>query len=92
MSGEFGLESMLAGLWETLTVAGPVLACLLATALAINLLQATTQLQDPSLAIIPRLLVGGVALLYLLPWMVDRLGEFPRETIQRVASGGFVVG
>ncbi len=87
MSAEFGLESMLAGLWETLAVAGPVLACLLAAALVINLLQATTQLQDPSLAIIPRLLIGGVALLYLLPWMVDRLGEFTRETIQRVASG-----
>ncbi len=87
MSGDFGLESMLAGLWETLTVAGPVLACLLAMAFVINLMQATTQLQDPTLSIIPRLLVGGVALLYLLPWMVDRLGEFTRETIQRVVTG-----
>ena len=87
MSGDYGLESLLAGLWETLTVAGPVLACLLAAAFVINLMQATTQLQDPTLSIIPRLLVGGVALLYLLPWMVDRLGEFTRETIQRVASG-----
>jgi flagellar biosynthesis protein FliQ len=87
MSGEFGMDSMLAGLWETLTVAGPVLACVLAAAFVINLMQATTQLQDPSLAIIPRLLIGGVALLYLLPWMVDRLGEFTRETIQRVVSG-----
>ena len=87
MSTEFGLESMLAGLWETLTVAGPVLACLLVASLVINLLQTTTQLQDPSLSIIPRLLIGGVALLYLLPWMVDRLGEFTRETIQRVVAG-----
>lgn len=87
MSGDYGLESLLAGLWETLTVAGPVLACLLAAAFVINLMQATTQLQDPTLSIIPRLLVGGVALLYLLPWMVDRLGEFTRETIQRVVAG-----
>ncbi len=87
MSGDYGLESMLAGLWETLTVAGPVLACLLAMAFVINLMQATTQLQDPTLSIIPRLLVGGVALLYLLPWMVERLGEFMRETIQRVVAG-----
>ena len=88
MSGDFGLESMLAGLWEILTVTGPVLACLLAAAFCISLLQATTQLQDPTLAVIPRLLVGGIALLYALPWMVDRLGEFTRETILRVASGG----
>jgi len=88
MSGEMGLESMLAGLWETLTVAGPVLALILVAALGISLLQATTQLQDPSLAIIPRLFIGGLALLYVLPWMVDRLGEFTRETILRVASGG----
>jgi len=88
MSGEMGLESMLAGLWETLTVAGPVLGLILVAALGISLLQATTQLQDPSLAIIPRLFIGGLALLYVLPWMVDRLGEFTRETILRVASGG----
>jgi flagellar biosynthetic protein FliQ len=88
MSGEMGLESMLGGLWEILTVAGPVLALILVAALGISLLQATTQLQDQSLAIIPRLLIGGLALLYTLPWMVDRLGEFTRETIQRVASGG----
>ena len=88
MSGDFGLESMLAGLWEILTVAGPVLVCLLAAAFGTSLLQATTQLQDPTLAVIPRLLVGAVALLYALPWMVDRLGEFTRETILRVGSGG----
>ena len=88
MSGEMGLESMLAGLWEILAVAGPVLLLILVTALGISLLQATTQLQDQSLAIIPRLLIGGLALLYALPWMVDRLGEFTRETIYRVASGG----
>jgi flagellar biosynthetic protein FliQ len=88
MSGEMGLESMLAGLWETLHVVGPVLACILVAALGISLLQATTQLQDQTLSIIPRLLIGGLALLYALPWMVDRLGEFTRETIQRVASGG----
>lgn len=88
MSGEMGLESMLTGLWEILAVAGPVLLLILVTALGISLLQATTQLQDQSLAIIPRLLIGGLALLYALPWMVDRLGEFTRETIHRVASGG----
>jgi len=88
MNGDMGLESMLAGLWETLTVAGPVLAIILVAALGISLLQATTQLQDQSLSIIPRLLIGGVALLYALPWMVDRLSEFTRETILRVASGG----
>ncbi len=88
MSGEMGLESMLSGLWETLTVAGPVLAIILLAALGISLAQATTQLQDQTLAIIPRLVIGGLALMYALPWMVDRLGEFTRETIQRVASGG----
>jgi flagellar biosynthetic protein FliQ len=86
MSGELGLESLLAGLWVVLTIAGPVLACVLASAVVISVLQASTQLQDPTLATIPRLVIGAVALLYLLPWMVDRLGEFTRETIAR--AGG----
>lgn len=86
MSGDLGLESLIAGLWVVLTVVGPVLACVLATAVVISVLQASTQLQDPTLATIPRLVIGAVALLYLLPWMVDRLGEFTRDTIAR--AGG----
>lgn len=86
MTGELGMESLLAGLWVVLTVTGPVLACVLAAALVISVLQASTQLQEPTLAVIPRLVIGGAALLYLLPWMVDRLGEFTRDTISR--AGG----
>ena len=86
MSGELGLESLLSGLWVVLTVASPVLACVLAMAAVISVLQASTQLQDPTLATIPRLVIGTIALLYFLPWMLDRLGEFTRETIAR--AGG----
>ena len=86
MSGEFGLESLIAGLWVVLTVVGPVLACILAGAVVISVLQASTQLQDPTLSIIPRLALGAVALIYLLPWIVDRLGEFTHDTIVR--AGG----
>lgn len=86
MSGNLGLESLIAGLWVVLTVVGPILACVLVGAIVISLFQASTQLQDPTLATIPRLVIGAVALLYLLPWIVDRLGEFTRETIAR--AGG----
>lgn len=88
MPGEMGIDSLLFGVWEVLVTTGPLLAVVLLTSLGLNLLQASTQLQDPTLSIIPRLLIGAIVLLYALPWMIDRLAEFTRESILHVATGG----
>ena len=54
-----------------LVIPGLVVAFLVS--LIAGFLQAITQMQDQSLTSVPRILLGLVALLLLLPWMLDRL-------------------
>jgi len=63
----------------TLVAGLPVLlACLLA-ALVTGLLQAMTQVQDPSLSLLPKALAAALAGLAAGSWMLTRLVDFGKE-------------
>jgi flagellar biosynthetic protein FliQ len=63
----------------TLVAGLPVLlACLLA-ALVTGLLQAMTQVQDPSLSLLPKALAVALAALAAGSWMLTRLVDFGKE-------------
>ncbi len=72
------------GLWLAFTLALPVLVALLVTALVMSLFQAATQILEPTLAFVPKLLVLAVVLVFLGSWMGGRLIEFARQML-----GGF---
>jgi flagellar biosynthesis protein FliQ len=67
-----------------LAVPGLIVAFLVS--LVAGFLQALTQMQDQSLTTVPRLLLGLVALLLLLPWMLDRLTTYTVEVYGNVAA------
>jgi flagellar biosynthetic protein FliQ len=54
----------------------PLLAAILIIGLAISVLQVVTQVQDPSIAFVPKLFLFGVMLILLAPWMLGRLTAF----------------
>ncbi len=60
-------------------LAAPLLAIATVVSLVINLAQVLTSLQDTTLSTVPRLAAVAVAVLFLLPWMVHRLGMFTVE-------------
>ncbi len=76
MSSDTAADLIRHALMVTVTLAGPVLLIVLLVSLLINVLQAMTQLQDPTLSTIPRLAAGGVALFWILPWLLERLMEY----------------
>lgn len=71
-------------LWLAFLIALPILAALLVTALLMSVFQAATQLLEPSLAFVPKLLVLILVLSVLGAWMGSRLVEFARQML-----GGF---
>ena len=71
-------------LWLALILALPMLAALLIVALLISMFQAATQILEPSLAFVPKLLVLAAVLAVLGAWMGGRLIEFTRQIL-----GGF---
>jgi flagellar biosynthetic protein FliQ len=69
-----------------LLLCGPLMAVILAVGLFISVLQVVTQVQDPSIAFVPKLMVFGVVLLLLAPWMLDRLTAFGVAMFTRLAQ------
>jgi flagellar biosynthetic protein FliQ len=63
-----------------LWVSVPLLLALLATAWLVSIFQAATQLLEPTLAFVPKLIVLVLVLLFAGSWMVDHMLEFARET------------
>ncbi|MFQ6096988.1 MAG: flagellar biosynthetic protein FliQ [Armatimonadota bacterium] len=59
-----------------LEVAAPVLLAVLVVSALVSVLQATTQMQDPTAATVPRLAAAAVAVLIFGLWMLSALRAF----------------
>ena len=68
-------------LWLTLTVAAPVLLAALAVAFVISLLQASTQILEPTLSFVPKLIVVVLLLALLGGWMSGLVVDFARTLL-----------
>ena len=76
-------------LWMTLQLGGPPLGAMLAVGLVISLIQALTQIQESTLAFLPKLIVLGIVLMLLGPAMVGAMRGYAASLFDRmVAIGG----
>jgi flagellar biosynthesis protein FliQ len=64
-----------------LILGGPLLATALLVGFVINVGQTLTQLHEPVLGLVPRLLAVVVVLLLILPWLLARWVSFAVELI-----------
>jgi flagellar biosynthesis protein FliQ len=64
--------------WMTLTIASPILLIGLVVGLSIALFQAVTQLQEQSLAFVPKIAAMVVAAAIFIPWIADRMIEYTK--------------
>jgi flagellar biosynthetic protein FliQ len=74
-------------LMVTLKVGAPVMLIALVVGLIISLLQALTQIQEQTLAFVPKVVIIFVALMALMPFMLNQLIGFTREIAARIAAG-----
>jgi flagellar biosynthetic protein FliQ len=68
-------------LWLVVLLAAPVLLAGLLTAFAISLFQAATQILEPTLSFVPKLIVMLMVLALLGSWMGGQLVEFARTLL-----------
>lgn len=68
-------------LWLVMMVAAPLLLAGLVTAFAVSLFQAATQILEPTLSFVPKLVVMLVVLALLGGWMGDRVVDFARSLL-----------
>ena len=81
-------QSVRDALWICLQVGAPLLVALLAVGLVISVLQALTQIQEASLAFLPKLGVAGAMMLMLGPFMVDVMQGWTVTLFERMVTVG----
>lgn len=75
-------------LWASLALGGPVLLLLLAVGLLISVLQALTQVQEPTVAFVPKLIAVAVALALGAPAATGLMRGFAQQLFDLVATVG----
>jgi flagellar biosynthetic protein FliQ len=88
MEDDRAFSLMTAMLWQSMVVAGPVLAAALLVGLLISVLQVATQLQEMTLSYVPKLLASALVLMALGPWMMHRVTQFAIAMIALVPELG----
>jgi flagellar biosynthetic protein FliQ len=75
-------------IWVLLKVAAPVMLIALGVGLIISLFQALTQMQEMTLAFVPKIIAIFVALIVLAPFMIGELTGFMDQVALRIAGIG----
>jgi flagellar biosynthetic protein FliQ len=76
-------------LYVSLMVGGPIILASMVVGLAISIFQAATQINEPTLTFVPKLLLLALVLMMLGPSMATQLTDFTRfvfETASQVGS------
>jgi flagellar biosynthetic protein FliQ len=73
-------------LFVAIMTAAPVLLISMVVGLLISIFQSVTQVQEPTLAFIPKILVAGLALLFFGPFMLAMLTDFTSRVFANVSS------
>ena len=71
-----------------LKLGGPPLLVALAVGLLVALLQAITQINEATLAFVPKVLALGVALILLGPFMASTLADYAHLLFDRIVAIG----
>lgn len=67
-------------------IAAPLLLVGMAAGLLVGLLQALTQVQDQTVAFVPKILAMAGVLIACLPWLVTQMLEFTRTVFENAGS------
>jgi flagellar biosynthesis protein FliQ len=86
MNGDSAVGLMAELLKVALLLSLPLLLTILVVGLAISILQVVTQVQDPSIAFVPKLISFAIVLALLAPWMLEKLSAFGVAMFARLAQ------
>jgi flagellar biosynthetic protein FliQ len=81
---EIGRDSLIV----MLKLAGPIMIAALVIGLVISLFQALTQIQEMTLAFVPKMVIIFVVFILLTPFMIQTLVVFTQQLAGRIAGLG----
>ncbi len=81
MSPEFVINIAERGIYTVLIISGPLLVLALAVGLIISIFQATTQIQEQTLAFVPKIVAVLLGLIFFGPWMLTHMISYASEIL-----------
>lgn len=69
-----------------LMISAPILGLGLLVGLIVSIVQATTQIQEPTLSFIPKILAISLTLLIFGPWMMNIMYEFTVKLFENIPT------
>jgi flagellar biosynthetic protein FliQ len=79
MSGDMAIQLARDALTMVMLVSAPMLGLGLLVGIIVSIFQATTQIQEQTLAFIPKIIAVFVAVLIFGPWMLSIMVDYTRE-------------
>lgn len=87
MNGTEVLDVAKDAIFTLLIVSAPLMLVALVVGLVISLFQALTQIQEMTIAYVPKILAIFIAMLIVLPFMAERLEAHMLRIAARIVSG-----
>lgn len=73
-------------MWTAIKVCAPVLGLTMLVGLLVSIFQVVTQIQEMSLAFIPKLLTVALSMIFLGSWMLGVIVEFSKNMIASIPT------
>ncbi len=71
-------------LWITLLIGAPVMVVGVLVGLVIGLFQALTQVQEQTVAFVPKIVAMLLALSFTLPWLINQMLQYTQSLISGI--------
>jgi len=86
MTEEIVIEIIKEAFYTTFIIILPVLGVSLVIGIIISIFQAATSIQEMTLTFVPKIIVTAVAIVFLLPWMMDKMISFTLRVFSMFTS------
>ncbi|CAM3739107.1 flagellar biosynthesis protein FliQ [Mesobacillus thioparans] len=67
------------GIYTVLMISGPLLILALVVGLVVSIFQATTQIQEQTLAFVPKIVAVLIGVIFFGPWMLSHMLSYATE-------------
>ncbi|MBK3494376.1 flagellar biosynthesis protein FliQ [Viridibacillus sp. YIM B01967] len=84
MTGEMVISVAERAITVVLLTSGPLLLIALITGLAVSIFQATTQIQEQTLAFVPKIVAVLVGLVFFGPWMLSQVTSYATDIFENL--------
>jgi flagellar biosynthetic protein FliQ len=84
MTGEMVISIAERAIWVVLLTSGPLLILALVTGLLVSIFQATTQIQEQTLAFVPKIVAVLLGIVFFGPWMLTQLLSYSQDIFENL--------